>query len=219
MDARSDLWAMGVIFYELLTGVRPFRRRHPGGHFRRHPLENTRAAQRSESEDPSGMGEDRRPAARKGSRHQVSIGAGSAGGLEAGESRFQFRRDSPPPMPPRRRGWRKYALAAGAGLILLAAIAYFLAAPDRLDRFSRDTSLRQRQSQRRCGLPERWHHRQPHWQSVQLAGLKGEVEKCRPQIQRRRHRCGPSRPGTGCGRRTDGPDRAAVAIRFPFAPT
>ena len=113
-----------------------------------------------------------------------------------------------------RRGRRKYALAAGAGLIIVAATAYSRAPPNRLNRFSRDTSFRQRQSERRCGLPERWHHRQPHRQSVQLTGLKGEVEKCCPQIQERRHRRGPSRSGTPCGRRTDRPDRAAWRFAF-----
>ena len=213
VDARSDLWAMGVIFYELLTGVRPFDGSTQAvifeGILSKTPVPPS-------SRNPKIPAEWERIVTRllekdRATRYQ------SAQDLLADLKRVN--RDSssvgtsPPPAAPG-RGWRKYALAAGAGLILLAAVAYFLTAPDRLDRFSRHTSFRQRQSQRRCGLPERWHHRQPHRQSVQLAGLKGEVEKCCPQIQGRRHRCGSSRPGTGCGRRTDGPDRAAWRFAF-----
>ena len=125
VDARSDLWAMGVIFYELLTGVRPFEGTTqavifegilsktpvpPSARNPKIPAEWERIVSRLLEKD-------------RATRYQ------SAQDLLADLRRVN--RDSSsggtsPPPAPTRRGLRKYALAAGAGLILVAAIAYFL---------------------------------------------------------------------------------------------
>ncbi len=125
VDARSDLWSMGVIFYELLTGVRPFEGTTqalifegilsktpvpPSARNPKIPAEWERIVSRLLEKD-------------RATRYQ------SAQDLLADLRRVN--RDSSsggssPPTGPDRRGWRKYALAAGAGLILLAAVAYFL---------------------------------------------------------------------------------------------
>jgi serine/threonine protein kinase/Tfp pilus assembly protein PilF len=126
VDARSDLWSMGVIFYELLTGVRPFEGSTqavifegilsktpvpPSARNPRIPAEWERIVARLLEKD-------------RATRYQ------SAQDLLADLKRMN--RDSSsngtsPPLAAFRRRWRKYVLAASAGLILLAAIAYFLA--------------------------------------------------------------------------------------------
>ena len=195
VDARSDLWAMGVIFYELLTGVRPFEGTTqavifegilsktpvpPSARNPKIPAEWERIVTRLLEKDRATRYQSAQDLLADLKRvNRDSSSGGTSPPLAALPSRLAEVRAR------RRRGTdpaRRDCL--------------FSAAPDRLNRFSRDTSLCQRQSERRCGLPERWHHRQPHWQSLQLTGLKGEVEKCCPQIQGRRHRRGPSRPGT-----------------------
>ena len=126
VDARSDLWSMGVIFYELLTGVRPFEGSTQAvifeGILSKTPVPPS-------ARNPKIPAEWERIVARllekdRATRYQ------SAQDLLADLKRVN--RDSSsngtsPPPAAFRRGWRKYALAAGAGLILLAAIAYFLA--------------------------------------------------------------------------------------------
>jgi eukaryotic-like serine/threonine-protein kinase len=125
VDARSDLWAMGVIFYELLTGVRPFDGTTQAvifeGILSKTPVPpSARNAKVSAEWERivSGLLEKDRA-----TRYQ------SAQDLLADLKRVD--RDSSsvgtsPPQSDFHRGWRKYALAAGAGLTLLAAIAYFL---------------------------------------------------------------------------------------------
>src|SRR5579862_5024161 len=125
VDARSDLWSMGVIFYELLTGVRPFEgttqavvfegilSKTPVPPSARNPkipaewerivarlLEKDRATRYQSAQD---LLADLRRVNRDSSSGRTSL--------------------TPPPI---RLGWRKYALAAAAGVILLSAIAYFL---------------------------------------------------------------------------------------------
>ena len=125
VDARSDLWAMGVIFYELLTGVRPFEGTTQAvifeGILSKTPLPPS-------ARNPKIPAEWERIVSRllekdRATRYQ------SAQDLLADLRRVN--RDSSsggtsPPLTPKGRGLRKYALAAVAGLILLAAIAYFL---------------------------------------------------------------------------------------------
>jgi eukaryotic-like serine/threonine-protein kinase len=125
VDARSDLWSMGVIFYELLTGVRPFEGTTQAvifeGILSKTPVPPS-------ARNPKIPAEWERIVARllekdRATRYQ------SAQDLLADLRRVN--RDSSsggtlPPPAPKRRGLRKYALAAGAGLILLAAAAYFL---------------------------------------------------------------------------------------------
>src|SRR5579863_344396 len=125
VDARSDLWSMGVIFYELLTGVRPFEGTTQAvifeGILSKTPVPPS-------TRNPKISAEWERIVARllekdRATRYQ------SAQDLLADLRRVN--RDSssggtsltPPPI---RLGWRKYALAAAAGVILLSAIAYFL---------------------------------------------------------------------------------------------
>jgi serine/threonine-protein kinase len=125
VDARSDLWSIGVIFYELLTGVRPFEGTTqavifegilsktpvpPSARNPKIPPEWERIVSRLLEKD-------------RATRYQ------SAQDLLADLKRVN--RDSSSgtslPLATRRRGWPKYALAVGAGLIVLAAvIAYFL---------------------------------------------------------------------------------------------
>jgi serine/threonine protein kinase/Tfp pilus assembly protein PilF len=123
VDGRSDLWAMGVIFYELLTGVRPFdgatqavvfegilakTPAPPSARNPKVPAEWERIVTRLLEKDRS-------------TRYQ------SAQDLLADLKRVN--RDSSsvaasPPLAAPGRGLRKYALAAGAGLVLAAAAAF-----------------------------------------------------------------------------------------------
>lgn len=125
VDARSDLWAVGVIFYELLTGVRPFEGTTQAvifqGILSKTPVPPS-------ARNPKIPAEWERIVARllekdRATRYQ------SAQDLLADLKRVN--RDSSsggtsPPPAALRRGWPKFTLGGGAGLILLAAIAYFL---------------------------------------------------------------------------------------------
>ena len=125
VDARSDLWAMGVIFYELLTGVRPFEGTTQAvifeGILSKTPVPPS-------TRNPKIPAEWERIVSRllekdRATRYQ------SAQDLLADLKRVN--RDSSSgtstPLPLRRRSWRKYALGAVAGLIVLGgALAYFL---------------------------------------------------------------------------------------------
>jgi TolB-like protein len=125
VDARSDLWAMGVIFYELLTGVRPFDGATQAvifeGILSKTPVPPS-------SRNPKIPAEWERIVTRllekdRATRYQ------SAQDLLADLKRVN--RDSnsagtaPPPAAPGRTS-RKYALAAGAGLVIVAATAYLV---------------------------------------------------------------------------------------------
>jgi serine/threonine protein kinase/Tfp pilus assembly protein PilF len=125
VDARSDLWAIGVIFYELLTGVRPFEGTTqalvfegilsktpvpPSARNPKIPAEWERIVSRLLEKD-------------RATRYQ------SAQDLLADLKRVN--RDSnsvatSPAVAPRRHGWRKYALAAPGLILLGVALAYFL---------------------------------------------------------------------------------------------
>jgi serine/threonine protein kinase len=127
VDARSDLWSVGVIFYELLTGVRPFEGTTQAvifeGILSKTPVPPS-------ARNPKIPAEWERIVARllekdRATRYQ------SAQDLLADLKRVN--RDSSsvgtsPPQAAFHRGWRKYALAGFAGLILLGivATAYFL---------------------------------------------------------------------------------------------
>jgi serine/threonine-protein kinase len=125
VDARSDLWSMGVIFYELLTGVRPFEGTTQAVIFEG-ILSKTPVPPRTRN--PKIPAEWERIVSRllekdRATRYQ------SAQDLLADLKRVN--RDSSSgtstPLPPHRRSWRKYALGAVAGLIVLGgALAYFL---------------------------------------------------------------------------------------------
>jgi eukaryotic-like serine/threonine-protein kinase len=125
VDARSDLWAMGVIFYELLTGVRPFAGTTQAvifeGILSKTPVPPS-------ARNPKIPAEWERIVARllekdRATRYQ------SAQDLLADLKRVNRDSSSVGTAPPPAHlawGWRKYALAAGAGLIPVAAAAYFV---------------------------------------------------------------------------------------------
>ena len=125
VDARSDLWAMGVIFYELLTGVRPFDGPTqavifegilsktpvpPSSRNPKIPAEWERIVTRLLEKDRDTRYQSAQDLLADLKRvNRDSNSAGTAPGLAAPG-----------------RGWLKYALTAGAGLIVAAAVAFFV---------------------------------------------------------------------------------------------
>jgi len=127
VDARSDLWAVGVIFYELLTGGRPFEGTTQAVVFEG-ILSKTSAP--PSSRNPKVPSEWDGIVAKllekdRAMRYQSAqdlladlkrLSRDSSSGRTASQTVM---------LPPRRR-WPKYAITTGAGLALLAAVAYFL---------------------------------------------------------------------------------------------
>src|SRR5579862_1345033 len=119
VDARSDLWSMGVIFYELLTGVRPFEGSTQAVIFE--GILSKTPAPLSER-NPKIPADWERIVSRllekdRATRYQL------AQDLLADLRRVN--RDSSsgatsPSPAVRQRSWPKFAIAAGAGLILVA---------------------------------------------------------------------------------------------------
>jgi eukaryotic-like serine/threonine-protein kinase len=128
VDPRSDLWAMGVIFYELLTGVRPFEGTTQAlvfeGILSKTPVppstRNPKIPAEWERIVSRLLEKDRTTRYQSAQDLLADLGRVNRDSSSGGAPPQQ----TPPPASIR-RVWPKYALAA-AGLILLAAIAYFL---------------------------------------------------------------------------------------------
>ena len=78
LDARSDLFSVGVLLYEMVSGQRPFQGNELGGGRRGHPDPRAVASRPVRARDAAGARTDRREAAQEGTGEPLSDGEGSA---------------------------------------------------------------------------------------------------------------------------------------------
>ena len=130
VDARTDLWALGVILYEMLSGVRPFAREHDAASL--HAIVHDRA--RPLSELVPNVAREVEALVRRLLSADRAARYANAGELVLAIAAIQSGARTVERGPSRRTRW--LATAGGTGVLVLIATAYALRSPGRslLDR-------------------------------------------------------------------------------------
>jgi hypothetical protein len=118
VDARTDLWALGVVLYEMLSGVRPFAREHEAASL--HAIVHDRP--RPLSELLPNVGPEVEALVRTLLRENPGARYGDAGELVLAIAAIRSGARSVERGPSRRMGWQ--ATAGGIGVLVLIVAAY-----------------------------------------------------------------------------------------------
>lgn len=132
VDLRTDLYAAGIVLYEMLAGDPPFRQASPGAVLRGHLSETAPRIDRIRADLPEGLGRivsrllEKNPAKRYAAAEQVLADLEGMRDASRTVTFLPGMRPDPdrPAAPPRRRGRsrRRVGLAAGAAAAALLAL-------------------------------------------------------------------------------------------------